>query len=195
MNLMDWMMSPPPFKQIVRRSNRHTNSPPPISRPAPSPHLFDTEELRSFAPSSIENRARSSFLKSPDILPFVLLLEQPRLVQPRLYRNSRSFVLFFWSRGCLNNCLDRIFDLSDLAEEGTKWNREWPKKEKERKRERERERERERDMLSGLDQIRVSPVSIRGLSEVYQGLSRAIGHYINEWITTGIADLDEARYE
>ena len=75
-----------------------------------------TEELRSFEPSSIENRARSSFFESPDILSFVFLLERPRLVRTRLYRNSRSIVPFFWSRDRFNNYLDRIFDLGDLEE-------------------------------------------------------------------------------
>ena len=65
-----------------------------------------TEELRPFEPSSIENRARSSFFESPDILSFVFLLERPRLVRQRLYRNSRSIVPFFWSRARFNNCLD-----------------------------------------------------------------------------------------
>ena len=70
-----------------------------------------TEELRSFKPSSIENRARSSFFESPDILSFVFLLERPRLVRPRLYRNSRSIVLVFLSRHYFNYWLDRILTL------------------------------------------------------------------------------------
>ena len=74
-----------------------------------------TEELRLFEPSSIENRARSSFFESPDILFFVFLLERPRLVRQRLYRNSRSIVRFFWARDRFNNCLDRIFDLMEIS--------------------------------------------------------------------------------
>ena len=78
--------------------------------------VLSTVKLRSFEPSSIENLAQSSFFQSPDILSFVCLLERPRLVRTRLYRNSRSIVPFFWSRDRFNKYLDRIFDLGDLEE-------------------------------------------------------------------------------
>ena len=74
----------------------------------------------------------------------------------------------------------------------------------ERNRDTERERHTERACLSPCSpekNIRLGQKtgeselylgSIRSLSEVFRGLSGAVGHLRNEWAATGLADLDEA---